>query len=162
MDGLLKPTIFVAGRGEVDLDLERQHIALRKVIEENDPEGKLTLGFHRETGEWVLFLKSRANPFGLDAPYPVLGLGRNVPDPQELRELLYKTDTRRNGDKILSDIHANNERRRAKSRDAANDGIEVAAEAAESFLHRQGLTPHHRSLAKRDPVHRQYSTRKDD
>lgn len=161
MDGVVKPTIFVAGRGEVDLDLELRHRALRKVIEENDPEGKLTLGRHHETGEWVLFLKPRANPFGLDALYPVLGLGTEEPDPDKLRELLYKTDTRRNGDQILKDIHANNERIRRVARDKADEGIEILAEAQESFLHRQGLTPHHRSLAKRDPVHRQYSTRKD-
>lgn len=157
MDGLLKPTIFVAGRGEVELDLEMQYKRLRDVIAENDPEGKLTLGRHNTTGEWVLFLKPRAHPYGLDAPYPVLGLGTDLPDPQELRELLYRTDTRRNGDQILKDIHANNEKLRAKSRTAADDGIEIAAEAAESFLHRQSLTPHHRSLRKVDPVHRQFS-----
>lgn len=161
MDGVVKPTIFVAGRGEVDLDMEAHYRGLRSVIEENDPEGKLTLGHHHETGEWVLFLKPRANPFGLDAPYPVLGLGTEIPEPDQLRRLLYKTDTRRNGDQIMKDIQANNERIRKAARDKADEGIEIVAEGAESFLHRQGKTPYHRSLPKRDPIHRQYSTRKD-
>lgn len=157
MDGAVKPTFFVAGRGEVDLAEEAKHRALLSVIRENDPEDKLMLGFHRHTQEWVLFLKPRAHPYGLDAPYPVLGLGRETPNPQDLRELLYKTDTRRNGEQILKDIHANNKRLRKIARDKGDDAVEIAAEAAESFLHRQGLTPHHRSLRKVDPVHRQFT-----
>jgi hypothetical protein len=160
---LVKPGsgFFVAGRGEVDLEEERHHKALAKVIADNDPEGKLTLGRHKESGEWVLFLRPKANPFGLDAPYPVLGFGQELPSPEHVERVLHETDTRRNGDRILKDIQENNERLRKPSRSRADDATAQLAEAAESFLHAQGRTPYHRSLRKRDPIHRQFATGKD-
>ena len=163
MSNVITPggAFYVAGRGEVDLEQEMYDRKLRSVIAEFDSEGKLTLGRHHQTGEWILFLKARANPFGLDSPYPVLGLGRERPTPDFLRQVLRETDTRRNGDEILKKIQKNNERLRKPSRDAADEALEILAETAESFLHREGKTPYHRSLPKRDPKHRAYSTRKD-
>lgn len=161
---LVKPGsgFFVAGRGVIDLEEERNHTALARVIAANDPEGKLTIGRHLETGEWVLFLRPRANPFGLDAPYPVLGFGKELPSAERLERILFETDTRRNGDQILKDIQENNEKLRNPSRIRADEATEQVAEAAESFLHAQGRTPYHRSLPKRDPIHRQFATRKDE
>lgn len=160
-DGIVSATVFVAGQGEVDFHERGQLREVYKVIREEDPDDKLMLGQHPQTREWVLFLKPRANPFGLDAPYPVLGLGTETPDPSKVRELLHKTDTRRNGDQILKDIHANNDRLRMEMDKKASEGTEIMAEARASYLHRKGDAPYHQSLAKRDPIHRQYSTRKD-
>lgn len=162
MNGVVPATLYVAGQGEVDFGERKQLKELYKVIREEDPEDKLMLGQHPESREWVLFLKPRANPFGLDAPYPVLGLGTEVPDPGEVRALLHKTDTRRNGSQIMDDIHANNNRIKAELDAKASEGAEILADAQRSFLHRQGKAPFHQSLPKRDPIHRQYSTRKDD
>lgn len=145
---------WIAGRGEVDLDEEAHDRALRKVIEENDPEGKLTLGRHHATGEWVLFLKPRANPFGLDAPYPVLGLGTTRPSAEYLQQVLYETDTRRHGNEILNKIQENNARMRKPSVEAADDATGQLAEAVASFLHREEKTPYRRSLPKQDPKQR--------
>lgn len=159
MQDVVKPgsQFFIPGRGNVDLEQEIHHKHLAKVIANNDPEGKLTLGRHHQTGEWVLFLRPKANPFGLDQPYPVLGFGMELPSAERLERILHETDTRRNGDRILKDIQENNERIRSHSRTAADDAAGVAAEAAESFLHAQGRTGYHRSLRKLDPIHRQFS-----
>lgn len=157
----MKATLFVPGRGEVRLGERAQLKECERIIREEDPEDKLILGQNAQTQEWVLFLKPQAHPFGLDRPYPVLSLGTDTPQPERLRELLYKADTRRNGDQILKDIHANNERIRSVSRAAADEGTGLLAEARASYLHSQGKAPYHQSLPKRDPVHTQYSTRKD-
>lgn len=156
-NGVVPATIYVAGQGEVDFGERAKMKELTRVIKENDPEDKLMLGKHHATGEWVLFLKPRANPFGLDAPYPVLGLGTDVPDPDRVRKLLYETDTRRNGDKIMQDIQANNEKIRKAADDKATEATEILAEARASYLHRKGDAPYHQSLRKVDPIHRKYS-----
>lgn len=162
MSDVVKPggAFWVAGRGEVDLEQEASDRRLRSVIAEFDPEGKLTLGRHHKTGEWVLFLKPRANPFGIDAPYPVLGLGSERPSPEYLRAVLNETDTRRNGAEIMNKIQENNNRIRARQAAPADEAAGQLAEAIMSFERGQGKTKFSTSLPKRDPKHRAYS-RKD-
>lgn len=162
MSDVVKPggAFWVAGRGEVDLEQEASDRRLQSVIAEFDPEGKLTLGRHHQTGEWVLFLKPRANPFGVDAPYPVLGLGRTRPEPEFLRAVLNETDTRRNGAEIMNKIQENNNRIRARQAEPADEAAGQLAEAIMSYERAQGKTKFSTSLPKRDPKHRAYS-RKD-
>lgn len=162
MSNVVKPggSFFVAGRGEVDLEQEAGDRRLQSVIAEFDPEGKLTIGRHNKTGEYVLFLKHRANPFGLDAPYPVLGLGNARPEPGFLRAVLNETDTRRNGAEIMNKIQENNSRLRRQQSAPADEAAGELAEAIMSYERAQGKTKFSTSLPKRDPKQRAYS-RKD-
>jgi len=148
--------VFVAGRGIVDLEEESRHKALAKVIATHDPDNKLTIGRHKDTGEWVLFLRPKANPFGIDAPYPLLGMGKELPSPELIERILVETDTRRSGDKILNDITAANERVRKPARSHADEAIERLAEAAESYMNAHGQTPYYRSTRNLDLKNRPY------
>jgi hypothetical protein len=108
---------------------------------------RLVLGRHEATGDWCVFLKERANPFGGGKPFPVLGLGTTLPSADEVMAKVQKYDTVRNGERLLREINEHNEKIRAKTDAAASEASGVVAEGAESFLHGLGRTPYKRSLA---------------
>lgn len=107
--------------GQVPLDVVRA----KRVIEEYDEN--LTLGRHALTGDWCIWLKQGPDK----PPYPVIGLGPELPDESTIRERLFRADTRIHGDKILTDMRKKNEALEAEQRKASEDATGTAAEAYE-------------------------------
>lgn len=131
--------IWVPGSGIIDPNQR----AISRRLEEYDE--RLALGQHNVTGDWCVFLKPRANPFG-DNYFPVLGLGKELPTPDEVMYKLIKYDALRQGDKILEEIKFSNEKLMASTEQAAAEASGIVAEGFESFLHDNKRTPYRRVL----------------
>lgn len=138
-------TLYVPGRGEVEIGHRAEYKAAYKAVKEYDE--RLLLGRHAQTQEWVVFLEHGVD----DRPYPILGLGHELPHPDDIKKKIFQADAVRNGEAILRQINATNEKVQKEYRDAADEATGGMAEGIESFLHRQGRTPYHRSLPKKDP-----------
>lgn len=108
--------------------------AAQKAVNEYDE--RLTLGQRRDTGEWVVFLKRRG-----DEPFPVLGLGRYLPEPNEVTHKLWKHDTVRRGDQIMAEIMKRQDAAQKKNKDEADERSGVMAEALEHGFRKQGAHP---------------------
>lgn len=91
---------------------------------------RLMLARHEMTGDWVIWLKPRANPFG-DAPYPVIGLGPDLPAPAEIEQRLRRADAARRGDEILREINQANDEIQRENKRASDEATGIAAEALE-------------------------------
>lgn len=98
-------------------------IRAKREVESYDEN--LTLGRHALTGDWCIWLKQGPNK----PPYPVLGIGRELPEPGVLRERLRAADTRIHGDAMLRRMNAENEALGASERDKADDAAGTLAEA---------------------------------
>lgn len=96
----------------------------------------LKLG-QRSDGEWVVFLC----PEGEQNPFPVLGLGFQLPSSDLVKEKLFKHDTRRNGRKIYSQMLRRMEDGKKASIARGDEGAGEAAEAMASAFRRQGAHP---------------------
>lgn len=112
--------LYIPGQGFVDFRLRNAV----KAVEEYDD--RLILARHEYTGDWVAFVQ-----LGPDRMFPVIGFGRDLPEPDEIRRILEKHDTRRHGEKILRDIQEHNDRLQKEIRDRADEGSGIAAEAME-------------------------------
>ena len=138
-DGLLQakrdpePRIWTPG-GMVDPEIR----AAERVVTQYDE--RLMLARHELTGDWVVWLKPRANPFG-NAPYPVVGLGSSLPAPAEIEHRLKRADTARRGDEILREMDEANARLKAERNRAADEGSGIAAEALEWGFRKEGAHP---------------------
>lgn len=120
--------LWIPGAGEVDVQI----VALQRVCREFDE--RLELARHEMTGDWVVFIKlDRGNL------YPVIGIGRELISPEELRERLWKADAKRHGDKLLYQINEHNERLKRESRNKALDADEAVAEALEWGFRQEGV-----------------------
>ena len=108
-------------QGNVSTDV----IRCVKAVEEYDPA--LVLGRHTMTGDWVIWLKRGPG----EDPYPVIGIGKELPSPEALQERLRAADTRIHGDSILSDMRKRNAALEAAESRAADDAAGTAAEALE-------------------------------
>lgn len=122
--------LWIPGEGEVDLRI----VACQRVCREYDE--RLVLARHELTGDWVVFIK-----LGREQMYPVIGIGRELCDPEELSQRLWKADARRHGDKVLRDINEHNDRIRRDSRRRAIDADEGIAEAFEWGFRQEGVLP---------------------
>jgi hypothetical protein len=120
-------SIYIPGRGKLSFS----ELAAAKAVEEYDAD--LVLGQRNDTSEWVVFIKN--GPINGE-PFPVLGLGFELPAPEKIKEKLYRADTKRHGGKIVEAVERHNERLRKEYRDRASDGAGQAAEAFE-WAHRQ-------------------------
>jgi hypothetical protein len=98
--------------------------AQRAVTEYNE---NLTLGKHLLTGDWCIWIKQGPDK----PPFPVIGLGPDLPTPEELTERLYKADTRIHGDRILTDMLKSNAAYEKEQRRTADEASGIAAEAYE-------------------------------
>lgn len=107
--------------GAVSLDIVRA----KRAVEEYDTS--LTLGKHTLTGDWCIWLKRGSG----EEPYPVLGLGPELPDESTITERLRAADTRIHGDAILTRMRRENEALEAASKAKADDAVGTAAEAYE-------------------------------
>lgn len=122
--------LWIPGAGEVDIKI----VACQRVCREFDD--RLELARHELTGDWVVFIKlDRGNL------YPVIGIGRELCSPEELRERLWKADARRHGDKVLREINEHNARIQRASRRRADDAAEATAEAFEWGFRQEGVLP---------------------
>lgn len=131
-----------------DSHSDKQIISLSRAAREYDE--RLFFGRNEDNGQWAVFMKME---HGQD-PVPVLGFGFELPTGEELVAKLWQYDTRRHGDRILDRMNQHNEQRKRELEAAADEATDIFVEGQESYLHRQGQTPYHRSLRKRDPKHR--------
>jgi hypothetical protein len=97
--------------------------AALRAVEEYDED--LTLGRHEPTGDWVVLLKR--GPEG--RPFPVFGLGTELPAPEQIKKRLYDSDVRRNSARITSQIIRRQEERAREVRRQAEEASGHAAEA---------------------------------
>jgi hypothetical protein len=106
-----------------------------KTVEEYDDD--LTIGRHEQTGEWVVLLKR--GPEG--RPFPVFGLGIELPAPEQIKKRLYESDVRRNGAEIVRQITRKTELAQAEGRRVASEASGHAAEALEWGHRKMGAHP---------------------
>ena len=138
--------LWVPGMGEVDVRTRQ----VQRAIEEYDE--RLVLARHEITGDWVVFIKlERNSPLSTDQGnlYPVIGLGPELPDVEEVRKRLHQADARRHGSKLLDQINDHNERLRQESRLAADEAIGETAEALEWGFRKEGWHPQTRIFVPR-------------
>lgn len=117
-------------------------------------EADLQLGQRQDTKEWVVFL--RHSPHSDGQPFPIFSFGKELPTADKVKEMLYKADVRRHGDKIFRQINESNERKRTK---AMEDHNEMLAEALVEGFRNQGFDPFPKSLPNKHPKNRQYRTK---
>lgn len=123
--------LYIPGQGMVDLHLRRA----MKAVEQYDD--RLILARHEHTGDWVAFVQ-----LGPDRMFPVIGFGKELPHPDEIRRILEQADTHRHGDKILRQIQEHNDRLQREKRAATTEAIDEAAEYADfGFRKYMGLKP---------------------
>ena len=109
-----------------------------RVVENYDEA--LVLGRHELTGDWCVFLKQ--DPFS--EPFPVLGLGLELPTPEQLSKRLVQADTKRQGSRVIDEIEREHADRRAVLEDRASDATGITAEAYEWGHRRMCSQPHTR------------------
>lgn len=123
--------LWLPGHGVVDKTIS----ACIRAVESYDES--LVLGRHELTGDWCVFLKR--GPYG--DPFPVIGLGQQLPSPEEITQRLVKSDTKRNGTRLLDEITSQNERRRKELDDRSSEAAGMTAEAFEWGHRRMGSHP---------------------
>lgn len=136
MSALEIPTeaLWLPGQGMVPAHVRQA----MQAVEEYDSD--LSLGRHEQTGDWVVLLKRGP----MEKPHPVFGLGRELPAPERIKEMLYKSDVRRHGAELARKINKAQEMRQEQFKKDLAEQTGEAAEALESFLHRDGRTPYKR------------------
>lgn len=103
-------------------------------------DSRLELGYDRRNDQWVVLWKD--GPDG--APFPVLGLGRELPGYEEIQRLLYQGDTVRRGGDVVRDVIRRNDARKKAGQDELRDRAGEVAEALEHAFHRLGSTSYKR------------------
>lgn len=103
-------------------------------------DSRLELGFNERNDEWVVLWKD--GPDG--APFPVLGLGRELPSYERIQYLLWKGDTVRRGGEVVEDVIRRNEATKAASRAEMHERAGEVAEALEHAFRRMGKTSYNR------------------
>lgn len=136
----MSSTIYVPGRGRVNLSAMKVDEAVREY------DYRLSFKLNNETNQWCIYI---SQPHGHDE-LPILGF-QGIPHPDDALKRLYHADALRHGEKILDDIDRHNKAISEELDYKAREAVEYTAEVAESALHREGKTPYHRSLPKKDP-----------
>lgn len=91
-------------------------------------DARLELGYDERNQQWVALWKD--GPDG--APFPAVGLGRELPGYEEIQRILYSGDVARRGAEVLKEVVARNDARKA-ARD--HETTEAAGEVAEALEH---------------------------
>ena len=107
--------------GDVPLEVLRA----QRVVQDYDEN--LTLGRHTLTGDWCIWLKQGPDK----PPFPVIGLGPELPPTDTLWERLWRADTRIQGDRRLKEMRASNEALQKEQSRGAEEATGIAAEAYE-------------------------------
>lgn len=123
--------LWLPGQGLVPPYIRSAMRAVREYDED------LTLGRHEQSGEWVVLLNR--GPEG--RPFPVFGLGHELPPPERIKQKLFDSDVRRNSRRITEQIVRRQEEAQKESRRQAEEGSGVAAEALEWAHRKQGTHP---------------------
>ena len=123
--------LWLPGQGLVPAHMR----AAQTAVEEYDQD--LTLGRHEQTGEWVVLLKR--GPEG--RPFPVFGLGIELPAPEYIKKRLFESDVRRSGAEIVMQIRRKQEMAEKESRRVAGDAAGHAAEALDWGFRKEGKHP---------------------
>jgi hypothetical protein len=123
-------SIWLPGHGELRFD--EMHAA--QAVEDYDPD--LSLGQIRETGQWAVFLQRSDG-----SPFPVMGLGHELPSREKIHEILYKGDVRRRGREIVAEIEAAQRKEEKVYADAADDAQTAVAESIISHMNSEGTNP---------------------
>jgi hypothetical protein len=124
-------SIWLPGRGELRFD----ELQVARAVEEYDPD--LTLGQIQDTGQWAVFL-----PRIDGSPFPVFGLGHELPSPDRVKEILFSKDVRRNGRAILAEMEAHQERSDKEFEAKTDEATELLAEAIASNMQSEGTHPY--------------------
>ncbi len=125
--------IWTPGHGLVPAHIR----SAMKAVEEYDAD--MSIGRDERTGNWVVLLER-----GPQGAFPVLGLGTELPAPEEIKKRLYMSDVRKRGREIVADIERHNQRQRDALRAKTHEAGGEVAEAMDTALH----------LMKRHPVPR--------
>jgi hypothetical protein len=112
--------LYIPGEGYIDFRLKKAAKAV------SDYDDRLILARHEHTGDWVAF-----RSLGPDRMFPVIGFGRDLPPPDEIRAILERHDTHRHGDKLIREIQETNDRIQAELRRAGTEAIEETMEKVE-------------------------------
>ena len=147
LDNVPSGALWLPGQGMTSVD----ETAAARAVEQYD--SGLILGFRQDTQEWVVFLRNGPNN---GEPFPLLGLGRRLPSPDEITKKLYTTDVRRHGTKLYHDIQRRNDQRQAEARARASEASEEMAEALVSGFEHQGFRPFFKSLPNNHPKNREH------
>ena len=94
-----------------------------RAVEEYD--ASLILG--QLNGQWTVFLRNGPTQ---GQPFPVLGLGHELPTPEVIKAKLYRADTQKHGGKIAQRVDRQNREAQKVLRAKADD---AAGETAEYF-----------------------------
>lgn len=108
-------------------------IQAARAVEEYD--SALRLAQDRETGEWVVTTIRNGHPF------PMMGLGDELPAPEKIKEKLWKSDVRRHGAKLVEAIERRNRERQEASKKKADEATGHLVEVMEWGLHQMGASP---------------------
>lgn len=103
-------------------------------------DSRLELGFDQRNQQWVVLWKDAVD----GAPFPVMGLGRELPGYEKIQEILYRGDTVRRGGEVVRDVVRRNEERKRKSRAEFRETTGEVAEALEHAFRRMGETSYNR------------------
>lgn len=103
-------------------------------------DSRLELGFDELNKNWVVLWKDAVD----GAPYPVMGLGRELPGYEEIQRILYKGDTVRRGGEVVRDVARRNAARKKARDDEAHDRAGEVAEHLEHTFRRMGKTSYNR------------------
>lgn len=117
-------SIWLPGKGLVPTHVRQA----MQAVEEYDED--LTLGQRGE--DWVVL--SKRGPDG--QPFPVYGLGRELPSADEIKRKLYMSDVRRRGAQIVAEVDRHNEAQKSAVQKIASDKAEVTADAY-AWAHRK-------------------------
>jgi hypothetical protein len=131
-------TIYVPGRGRVDLD----EIAVDTAVREYDE--RLSFTFDYNNGHYAVFIK---NVLG-QPPFPIFAFPQGIPSVDAVIKRLYETDAVRHGTKLLDDINRRNAAVKREQERAAEEADGIAAEAMEWFARTEGHTNYHKSTRK--------------
>jgi hypothetical protein len=124
-------SIWLPGAGELRFD----ELAVARAVEEYDPD--LTLGQDKASGQWAVFLPRRD---GGD-PFPVLGLGHELPSADKVKEILYRHDVRRNGRGIVAEMEAHQRAAEQEFDAKVDEATDELAQAIASHMNSEGTSP---------------------
>jgi hypothetical protein len=126
--------IWLPGAGRVPAHIR----TAQQAVEAYD--SRLELGFNERNGDWVVLWKD--GPDG--APFPVLGLGKELPSYERIQYLLWKGDTVRRGGEVVQDVIRRNEARKKEGQDQLRENAGEVAEVLEHAFRRMGKTSYNR------------------
>lgn len=123
--------LFIPGQGMVDSKAYRVDAAVKSY------DSRLRFERNLDTGDWCVFIEMpRPEP-----PYPVIGFGKEIPEPDVVVERIKRGDTMRTGNTIYNDIVKSQEKFRKMQEYASDQAGEESAEVIEHFMRKEGKSP---------------------